>query len=151
MCMCHAWICVQSAPFHCSASLTMIGPSDFPTQDPCLPLFHHQWQLPLPMSEAAMILILLLILGFPPIIAAQPWHICGTRNFTANGTYQFNVDFGLSSSSLTIGSDPEDPKGPPVSPQTPSTPSRSAVATSTLPPAAPVSTPHSRTQDSCAG
>jgi hypothetical protein len=55
-----------------------------------------------------MLLILLLILAFLPMIAtAQPWQICGTSNYTANSTYQHNVD-SLSYLSLTIGSDPSD-------------------------------------------
>lgn len=41
------------------------------------------------------------------MIAAQPWQICGTSNYTANSTYQLNVDT-LSYYLLTIESDPSD-------------------------------------------
>jgi hypothetical protein len=41
------------------------------------------------------------------MIAAEPWQICGTSNYTANTTYQFNVG-SLSYYQLTIGSDPSD-------------------------------------------
>ncbi|CAD6256534.1 unnamed protein product [Miscanthus lutarioriparius] len=58
-----------------------------------------------------MVLMLLLILCFLPMIAAQPWQICGTRNYTANTTYQFNIDYGLSYSSLRTGRHPLFAKG----------------------------------------
>jgi hypothetical protein len=45
---------------------------------------------PFGARQPAMLLILLLILGFPPMITTtQPWQICSsTSNYTANSTYQ---------------------------------------------------------------
>ena len=44
------------------------------------------------LDRSHMILIALqLVLGFAPMaVAAQPWQICGTSNYTANSLYQFN-------------------------------------------------------------
>ncbi|XP_062197821.1 cysteine-rich receptor-like protein kinase 10 isoform X2 [Phragmites australis] len=40
-----------------------------------------------------MILIVLLTLGFAPMVAGQPWQIYGTTgNYTANSTYQSNIE-----------------------------------------------------------
>ncbi|KAJ1276175.1 hypothetical protein BS78_05G194000 [Paspalum vaginatum] len=55
-----------------------------------------------------MNLIVLLILHLMPTVAAQPWQICGTGNYTANSTYQLNLDGVSGSGILTEGSDASD-------------------------------------------
>lgn len=58
-----------------------------------------------------MILTVLLILGccfffLPmPMVAAQPWMICGSSKYTANSIYQSNLDSLLSSSFLVVSGD----------------------------------------------
>uniref|UniRef100_A0A0E0MI72 Uncharacterized protein n=1 Tax=Oryza punctata TaxID=4537 RepID=A0A0E0MI72_ORYPU len=57
-----------------------------------------------------MILTVLLILAccFLPMamVAAQPWKICGGSKYTANSTYQSNLESLLSSSFLVVSGDP---------------------------------------------
>lgn len=51
------------------------------------------------------LIVLFVVLGLAPMVAAQPWQICGSSNYTANSLYQSNLDT-LSSSLVTEGSDP---------------------------------------------
>lgn len=51
-----------------------------------------------------MILVVLLILSFAPMVAAQPWQVCGISNYTADSIYQSNLKV-LSTTLFTKGLD----------------------------------------------